>query len=428
LLVPLALNARVRADNWPQWRGPEGNGVSRESGLPLAWSETENIVWKADLPAWGTSTPAVWGDAIFLTVQHDDGKLQVLRLNASDGQIAWTRDVGSAEMVREAEKRSVQKFHRLHNGASPSPVTDGQTVFYHFGNGELAAFDFAGNQQWRRNLQADYGPYSIWWGHANSPVVYKDLLISVCMQDSLQGAAGDPPPKQTQSYVVAHDKKTGEVRWFTPRFAAASAEQFDSYTTPVFHPIAGGTEMIVMGSNQLDAYDPATGKQRWHLGGLVGGRTITGPVVAGDTAFTTRGQKGELVAVQLGGSGSLDEGAVRFRHKEATPDTCCPVVWQNRVYMIADQGIAQCLDAATGAVLWKERLPGDYKASPIAAESRVYFLNTAGLATVVAADGPEFRKLAENQLDDETLASPAVSAGRIYLRGKKKLYCIGKAS
>lgn len=425
-IVLLVCSQSLRAEPWPQWRGPTGDGIVRETGLPLTWSETSNIAWKTDLPAWGTSTPAVWNDALFLTVQHEDGKLQLLRLNSGDGRIVWTRDVGTAETVREAPKRSVQKYHRLHNAASPSPVTDGETVFVHFGNGDLAAFDFAGKQLWKRNLQDDYGPYSIWWGHANSPVLYGETLISVCMQDSLKSVAADAPPKPALSYVVAHDKRTGQVKWYTPRETVADAEQCDSYTTPVFRATKDGLEMIVMGGNQLDAYDPATGKQRWFLDGLVGGRTITGPVVAGDFAYATRGQKKDFVAVRLGNSGKLGESDVAFRHLEATPDTCCPIVVGTRVFTIADQGIAQCLDAATGKVLWKERMPGDYKASPIAAEGRVYFLNTAGLCTVLDATKDEFTKLAENSLDDELLASPAVSDGKLYLRGKARLYCIKK--
>ncbi len=417
--------ASTNADNWPQWRGPEGNGISRESGLPIEWSETSNIVWKTKLPAWGNSTPAIWNDAIFLTTQEGE-TLSALRLDARDGRIEWSKQIGAAETVREAEKRSVQKFHKLHNNASPSPVTDGKTVVFHFGNGDLAAFDFDGNQLWKRNLQDDYGPYSIWWGHANSPVLYGDMVINVCMQDSLEGTAAT---KKALSYVVAHDLKTGAVRWFTSRSTVAEAEQFDSYTTPVFHRTADGIEMIVMGGNQLDAYDPATGKIRWLLTGLTGGRTITGPVVEGDAAYATRGQKGELIGVRLptspGSASGLSESAVLFRHKELTPDSCTPVVWQGRVYTVADQGIAQCLDAKTGRQIWKERLPGDYKASPIVAEGRIYFLNKAGLTTVVAA-GDEFKKLAENQLDDETLASPAVADGRFYLRGREHLYAIGK--
>jgi outer membrane protein assembly factor BamB len=149
-------------------------------------------------------------------------------------------------------------------------------------------------------------------------------------------------------------------------------------------------------------------------------------VVAGDTVYATRGMRGDLLAVRLGGAGQIGESAIQFRHGEATPDSCSPVVWAGRIYTVSDQGIAQCLDAATGTQLWKERLSGDYKGSPLAAEGRVYFSNTHGLTTVIAADVPEFKKLAENQLEDELLASPAVADGKLYLRGKAKLYCIAK--
>jgi outer membrane protein assembly factor BamB len=435
LLFALSL-APAAAENWPQWRGPTGDGIVASSGsgktLPTAWSESAGIRWKVKIPAWGTSTPAIWDDAVYLTTQTDDGDLSALRLDARDGRIVWTTRIGTAETKREAEKRSVQKFHRLHNNASPSPVTDGRTVVVHFGNGDLAALDADGKQLWKRNLQDDYGPYSIWWGHANSPVLYGDLVISVCMQDSLEGTAAE---RKAVSYVVAHDLRSGQVRWHTPRPTTAEAEQFDSYTTPVFHklpdggPASGSTvEMIVMGGNQLDAYDPATGKLRWFLPGLTGGRTITGAVVAGDMVYATRGQRGELLGVKIDAASAnagsqLADASVAFRHKELTPDSACPVVWNDRVYTIADNGIAQCLDAHSGAQLWKERIPGDYKASPIAADGHIYFLNTAGLTTVVAA-GDMFQKVSENQLDDETIASPAAAGGVLYLRGREHLYAI----
>ncbi len=439
--VSLCLSATsAQAENWPQWRGADGTGISHETNLSTEWSETKGIVWKAPLPPWGCSTPAIWGDAIFLTSQTEEGKLLALRLSAADGKTVWTKEIGAADTVREAEKRSVQKFHKLHNNASPSPVTDGKTVVVHFGNGDLAALDFDGKVLWKRNLQDDYGPYSVWWGHANSPVLYSaalgrggvqgDTVISVCMQDSLEGAASAEVGKKAASYVVAHDLATGKLRWYTPRNTAAEAEQFDSYTTPVYRKAGDGTtEMIIMGGNQLDAYDPVTGKLRWYLGGLVGGRTITGPVVAGDRVFATRGQKGEVLGVNLNSAPAegkeLPAEAVAFRHKEASPDSCSPVVVGGRVYTISDQGIAQCLDAATGAELWKERLSGDFKASPIAANGKIYLLNKAGLCTVLA-DGPTFTKVAENQLDDETLASPAAADGKLYIRGHAHLYCIGK--
>jgi outer membrane protein assembly factor BamB len=418
LVLPAALAVPARADNWPQWRGPTGDSVSTATGLPWEWGEGKNVLWKCSLPD-GASTPTVWGDALFVTGQKDD-QLVLIRVNAASGQIVWERVVG-AGTLRRAAPRGEQKFHKLQNLASPSPVTDGRLVVAHFGNGDLATYDFDGRQLWHRNLQKDHGSYTIWWGHANSPVLYKDLVISVSMQDSLSDLPGGP----VDSYLVAHDKKTGEPRWKALRKTPAQAEQCDSYTTPLFHETNGRVEMIVMGGNQLDAYDPATGRQLWYLPGLVGGRTITGPTVAHGLAYATRGMRGDLVAVKLGGAGELKDSAVAWTHKDGTPDSPCPVVWKDLIFWVADNGIAQCADARTGEVKWKERLQGDFKASPLAAEGRIYFLSLSGRCAVVAA-AAKFERLAENRLDDEIIASPAAVAGKLYLRGRKALYCLGK--
>lgn len=405
------------AENWPQWRGPRGDSTSTEHGLPLTWSENHGIAWKVALPGWADSTPAVWNDDLFLTTQDGD-KLLLLKLSRKKGETLWSREAGHAETPREAP-RGAQKFHKLHNNASPSPVTDGQVVIVHFGNGELAAYDFEGKQLWLHNLQQEYGAYSIWWGHANSPVVFDDLVISVCMQDPLTDLGKSP----AESYLVAHNRLTGELRWRSQRMTGAEAEQGDSYTTPLLYKTAQGWQLIVMGGNQLDAYDPTTGKQLWYLPGIVGGRTITGPTVGQGLVFATQGMKKDLLAVRLGGHGKLTRREVVWKETEATPDTCCPVLWQDLLFTVSDNGIAKCYHAPTGNLKWKKRLPGDYKASPVAAEGRVYFLNMHGTTTVTAAN-ERFEKLAENQLADETQASPAFSAGRIYIRGKQHLYAI----
>jgi len=180
-----------------------------------------------------------------------------------------------------------------------------------------------------------------------------------------------------------------------------------------------------MGGNQLDAYDPVSGQQLWFLPGLVGGRTVTGPTVAHDMIFTTRGLRGPLIAVKPKQAGELTFRDIAWSYKEGTPDTCSPVVWNDLLFIIGDNGIARCLDAATGNLKWMQRLKGEYKASPIAADGRVFFLNTEGLCTVVSAS-LRFDKLVENQLNDQTLASPAISDGRIYIRGSRALYCIGR--
>lgn len=425
--LAVATAASVAGD-WPQWRGPNGDSVSGEIGLPLRWSEQSGVAWKIPIPEWGASTPAISGDAIFLTTQSDD-KLLLLKLRRRTGEVEWTREVGVGEARRKAARpaggtdRRQQKFHDLHNLASPSPVTDGKLVFVHFGNGEFAAFDFQGNCRWKRNLQDDNGTYTIWWGHANSPVLQDDLIVSVCMQDSLSDL-GDPP---APSYLIAHDAETGFVRWRTPRMTVAKAEQCDAYTTPILVKRDGRLELVVMGGNQVDGYELATGKLLWHLPGLVGGRTVTGPTAAHGLVYVTHGMKGPLVAVKANANGPLSDRHIVWSHKQNTPDTCCPVVSGDLLFIVSDNGIAQCLNAHTGDLQWTERLEGVFKASPLAADGRIYFLNTRGVCTVVAA-ATRFERLAENRVDDETLASPAVSNGCIFLRGRKALYCIGTAS
>jgi len=426
-LLLVAGAGRTCAENWPQWRGPDGNGVSRETDLPLAWAETAGVLWKCKLPEWGDSTPAIWGDAIFLTSHVDNQQLVVLRINKTSGKIEWTRQVGTAaapvtsQLRKAPDERRHQKFHQIHNYASPSPVTDGQVVVVHFGNGELAAYDFDGKLLWQRNLQKDYGAYSIWWGHANSPVLCGDLVISVCMQDSCSDLPGDPSP----SYVVAHDKRTGEVKWKTMRMTEATQENCDSYTTPIFWKHGSRLEMIVMGGQMLDAYDPATGKQLWNLPNLLGNRVIPSPVTAGGMIYAIQGMRQPLLALRPGGDGRRAREEIVWKSEQGTSDSPSPVVWGELLFMVTNDGILRCLDTLSGRLYWKERIKGGYRASLVAAEGRVYLLNLDGLTTVVSAS-QRFARLTENPLQDETVASPAVSDGKIFIRGRKSLYCLGK--
>jgi len=386
----------------------------------------KNVAWKCPLPGDGASTPITWGNNIFLTTQ-DGTSLFLMKINKRTGKLVWKERVGTGETRRmpmrgkSGDERREQKFHQHHNLASPTPATDGEVVIVHFGNGDLAAYDFEGKQLWKRNLQKDHGTYTIWWGHANSPVLSKDLVINVCMQDSLADLGGE----KSTSYLVAHEKKTGKLRWKTERMTESKAEECDSYTTPVIDYFWGGDKMVVAGANQLDCYDPETGKQLWRLELPKRIRTITGPTICGGWIFFCEGFRGPLHAVKVGieGKGPIDLSDVRWTHKQNTPDTPWPVVCNGFLFMISDDGIAQCLDASTGTLKWKERLQGDFKASPIAVDGRVYFLNLTGRCTVVAAE-EKFNKIAENQIDGETIASPIASDGRIYLRSRKALYAI----
>jgi outer membrane protein assembly factor BamB len=426
VLIVLLIALPAPAADWPQWRGANGDGVSDETGLPLTWSADAGVRWKLPLGGAGSSSPVVWGDACFLTTQDGDA-LSLIKVNVQSGQIEWTRKVGSGEPPRaegikpkNGDSRRHTKFHNLHNYATPTPATDGEIVVVHFGNGDLAAYDYAGKQLWKRNLQDDYGPYTIWWGHANSPIIYKSLVIDACMQDSLADLDGTP----VESYVAAHDKHTGDLKWRTLRKTEAKAEECDAYTTPIVRKVGDRRELVVMGGNQLDAYEPDGGEQLWFLPGLVGGRTVTGPTVAEGLVYATRGMKKPFLAVKPEGSGELSEKVITWKLEQETPDSSSPVVWKGLLFLVNDGGFAQCYDAKTGEQKWKERLSGDYKASPIAADGRIYFLSRDALCTVVAASD-KFEKLAANRLDGETNASPAVAGGHIYIRTSKGLYCIG---
>lgn len=422
LAVTLAITGvDGRAGEWPQWRGPEGTGVSGEKGVPIVWHAQRSIIWKCPLPEWGTSTPAIWGDCVFVTTHTVDDRLLLLRIDKQSGQIVWTQEVGSGTGEHAGPKRQPRKVHRFYSPASPSPATDGQAVVAHFGNGDLAAYDFDGRRLWKHNLQDDYGAYTSWYGHANSPVIVGDIVISVCMQDSIADLR-EPP---VESYLVAHDLRSGDVRWKVSRLTKAEKEECDAYTTPLFCTLSGTKQIVVMGGNQLDAYDPASGRQLWLLPGLVGGRTVTSPTVANGMVFATRGLRGPLVAVTPQRAGEMNFRDIAWTYNEGSPDSCSPVVWNELLFTVTDDGIARCFDAAGGHLKWKERLKGQYKASPVAAEGRVFFLNIDGLCTVVSAS-PRFDKLAENKLDDTTIASPALSSGRIFIRGSKTLYCIGR--
>jgi outer membrane protein assembly factor BamB len=414
LLILLgAADAASPEDVWPQWRGPSGDSVSPRRDLPHRWSKTDNVVWKAALPGWGNSTPAVWKDAVYVTAQEDD-RLLLLRLDGRTGKVVWQREVGRGTPRRQGQVGN-GRYHDEQNMASPSPVTDGQRVWVHFGTGDLACYDAAGERVWSLNLAERFGPYSIWWGHANSPVLVGKLLVSVCMQDPKGGG---------QSYVVAHDKNTGEERWFVKRETGASSEPADAYTTPVLARSAGREELVVFGGNILDAYIPATGNQLWKCRAFDGNRVISGPTVAGDMVYAVQGMRGPLVAVRTGGEGDVTGSHVRWKYEGTTPDAASPVVADGLVFLATNPGLAVCVDTATGREVWKERLGRGFRATPLVAGDKVYFFSKEGKTTIVEA-ARKFQIISQADLGEETMASPAVAAGDLFIRTREHLYRVG---
>jgi outer membrane protein assembly factor BamB len=404
------------ADTWPQWRGPTNDNHAPGKNLPIKWSKTDNIAWKTPIPGWGNSTPAIWKDAVFVTTQ-DAKRLILLRLDSASGKIRWRREVGEGEPRRKGPLGNL-RFHDEHNMASPSPVTDGKHVWVHFGNGDLACYDYAGERVWSMNLAEKYGFYSIWWGHANSPILVGDALISVCMQDPKGGG---------KSYVVAHDKLTGKEKWLTPRDYGAKEEPADAYTTPFIYNNQGKPELIVFGANVVDAYDPADGKRLWHCKPFTpkGNRVISGATLAGDTIYAVEGMKGPLFAIKAGGKGNVSATHVRWKHAGKTPDAASPVIANGLVYIANNDGVVTCLEADSGKELWIERLSEKFRATPLVADGRVYLFSKEGRAIILEASR-ELKELARNDLGEDIWASPAAAMGSLFIRTREHLYRIGR--
>lgn len=395
----LLLATTARGDNWPGWRGPNNDGVSREKSLPLTWSKDANVRWKVPVPGAGVSAPVVWGDRVFLTASDGrlNDRLHVLCYHADDGRLLWhTRLFGSAPTDLFAPGGM----------AVPTPATDGQAVYVLFGTGELAALDFAGRPLWIRSLAEEYGPFRNRWGMGTSPILVGDLLIVQVDHWS-------------QSYLLAVDKKTGANRWKTDRPTAVN------WSSPLAVTRDGRTQIITVGTHHVRSYDAATGAELWHVEGTHQ-QCIPSPVVLDDLAIICSGDN--TLAVKLdGGKGDLTQSHVVWKNRKANAFMPSPLQHEGLLYVPADRGFVTCLDARTGKQVWKERFDGQFYASPVAGAGRVYVASKEGHVKVIRA-GRAFELLADNALGESLVASPALAGGRIYLRGDKHLYCIDDKS
>ena len=402
------LERNASAENWPQWRGPALNGVSSEKNLPVKWTTEENVVWKVAMPGLSGSTPIVWRNHIFLNVA-DNGNLFLWALDKSKGEVLWKKPLGGGDVKM-----------RKHNMSSPSPVTDGRSVYIMTGTGVLKGFDFSGKELWTRDIQKEYGEFGLNWGYASSPLLYEDsLYIQV-----LHGMKTDAP-----SYVMRVDKKTGKTVWKVDRPTNAIRESPDSYTTPALLRHGKTTEIVITGGDCVTGHDLATGKELWRANGLNPEnqqfyRIVASPIVFNDIIYAPTRIK-PLLALKVGGRGDITTSHLLWSTANG-PDVPTPVTDGKYFYVVNDRGIMWCLDARTGAEIYgQQRIkPGTYSGSPVLADGKIYVTNEDGLTTVVQA-GPEFKVLAENPLNDYVLSSPAISDGRIYLRTSQHLYAIG---
>jgi outer membrane protein assembly factor BamB len=408
LLLLSAAVAAPSAENWPQWRGPLLNGQSGEKNLPVRWSAKENIAWKLPLPAWSGSTPIVWGDYIFLNVA-DGRELHLWAVDRNRGAALWKRPLGGGDtrMMKQ-------------NMSSPSPVTDGRGVWVMTGTGILKAFDLAGKELWTRDIQREYGRFGQQWGYGSSPLLYEDgLYVQV-----LHGMRTKDP-----SYVLRIDKTTGKTVWRVERPTRARFESPDAYTTPALLRYGSNAEIVITGADVVTGHDPGTGRELWRAAGLNPSnegdyRIVASSVVYGDMVYAPSRER-PLLALKAGGRGDVTRSHVLWSFPNG-PDVPTPVTDGTYLYVVNDRGIVWCLDVKTGKEVYsRTRIrSGTYSASPVLADGKIYVTNEDGV-TVVFRAGPKFEMLAENDLDDYTLSSPAISEGQIFIRTAKFLHAIG---
>ena len=396
------------AENWPAWRGPRATGSSSETGLPATWSESHNVVWKLPVPGVSGSTPIVWEGFVFVNVAQDD-ELFLWAVDAAAGERLWQR------LLHDRNRQE-----RKQDMSSPSPVTDGEHVWALTGTGVLKSFDFAGNERWRFDLQGRFGRFGMYRGYASSPLLHGGAVIV----QVVHGKETDRP-----SYLVSFDADTGALQWRVERPTDARGGALDAYTSPALLRTGGGPRIVVSGADYVTGHDPATGAERFRWAGLnprgrADWRIVASPLVVGELVVVPSNESPLIVYHGR----SADEGAaaeVAWR-VEWGPDVPTPASDGRHLFVLRDHGVVSAYEVATGAPLWTDRrvARGTYSASPVVADGKLYLTSEDGVTTVIAA-GPEFRVLAENELEGYTLSSMAVSGGRLYYRNARYLYAIG---
>jgi outer membrane protein assembly factor BamB len=438
VLVFLALSTPLlRAENWPQWRGPSGTGVSPEKGLHTEWSSEKNIAWRAELGGLGVSSPVVWGDRLIVTYQTgasalregrhptfvQEGNPAELGETPLGGARAESRDdkiVFVVAAYRAADGHKLWEYklevegeppevHEKRNLATSSPVTDGELWYAWFSNGQIAALDMNGKAVWVRHLGKEYSVFDLDWGHSSSPVLYRDRLILVCYQ-------------RTSSYLLALDKRTGKELWKVDQ-----GQNLKSYSTPLVIETQQGPELIVNSSENVEAFDPDTGQSLWKY--VEPTRfAVPMPVYHEGVLYISRGYRsGPYMALRAGQRGDIPKSKLLWHVETGAPYTSSLVYDNGLLFMASEMGIVTCTDARTGERVWRERLGGIYSASPVVADGKIYLFGENG-ETLVLRGGRTPEVLARNKLGVRVLGSPAFSNGRIFIRGDRQLIAVGSTS
>ena len=415
ILLSIGYAEPTLKDQWPEFRGPNGNGiVAGERGLPTTWSEEKNIAWKTKIDGKAWSSPVVWDDQIWITNSSADGKLmEGICINKKDGKIKYRLSLFSNETV-EPLGNNVNSY------GSPSPVIEKDAVYIHFGSYGTTAIDTnSGKEIWKRtDLECRH-----FRGPGSSPIIFQDMLILTMDGVDFQ-------------YVIALDKKTGKTKWKTERSTKWDDVEPDgkirgdgdlrkAYTTPTFLKVAGKTIMISPGAKSCFAYNPINGKELWNIT-YSGYSNASRTVIYKDNAIINSGYgKPHLISVKIDPSaaGDISGTHINWDIFKRVPKRSSPIIVGDQLYMTTDEGILTCLDAKTGESNWSDRMPGHYSASPIFADGKLYFFSEMGHCYVIAPGG-DYNLISKNKLDSGFMASPAISGKAIYARSKTHLYRI----
>ncbi|MGB8170832.1 MAG: PQQ-binding-like beta-propeller repeat protein [Chthoniobacteraceae bacterium] len=409
-LFPLVLFSLTRAvfsaeTDWPQFRGPTGQGISAAVNVPIEWDATKNVKWSVELASRGWSSPVLVKDRLYLTGAvtdpgTSDVTLHALCCDAANGSIVW-----DTEIFRPTPE-STAAMHRKNSLASPTPLVADDRLYVHFGHMGTAALDLDGKVLWHQ-AELKYPPTH---GTGGSPILVGDALIFSC-------------DGQKDPFVVGLDAKTGVVRWKTERNSPAK-KQF-SFSTPLLIHLDDKDQVISPGSGFVASYDPRDGHEFWRVGYGEGYSVVPRPVFAHGLLFLSSGFDAPILhAIKpAGASGDATATNIAWTQRKGAPNTPSSLVVGDEVYFVSDGGIATCADARTGDVHWSERLGGNFSASPVAAEGRVYFQNEAGVGFVVKA-GKTYELLATNDLGERSLASYAVADGTLFIRTESHLWKI----
>jgi len=393
--------------NWPEFRGPTRDGVSTDTSIPIEWSASENVAWKQEIQGRGWSSPVLAGGRIYLTtatgeIEADDVSLRTLCIDAGSGKIVW-----NVEIVRPSKETAAQ-IHAKNGLASPTPIVDGDRVYVHFGHMGTAALDRQGKVLWRQTGNG-YDPLH---GAGGSPALVDDLLVFSCDGVDTQ-------------HVVALDRATGDIRWKVPRETEA-ARPF-SFSTPQVIEVGGERQVVSPGSGFVGAYAPRDGRLLWQVDYGEGFSVIPRPVYAHGRIYLASGfVSPTLLAIDpRGARGNATDTNIVWQHDRRVPNTSSLLVVGDEVYFVSDNGVASCLDAHTGQVHWSERLGGNFSASPIFADGRIYFSSEEGV-TYVIGPGVDYELLASNDLGERTFASPATADGALFVRSETHLWRFGR--